>query len=244
LQLLHQLDPAGTRELVQQALEAGSKEMKVVAIQCLGADAADLTYLLEQAAAKAQEVRQAAYQALSALEATDALAVLQKAMAGPDLDLAADALRRSTNPRLVQSLIVQTNQELTELTKTKDKKEAGKKIGRVQTLLRCVGGRQDKESEAFLQRVFEQRGDLAKVKGDTISGIDLVSILVRVMEHGTPTLRSLLAETHASLRGEDLDAAFRAARHSWPADRVFQEFAPYLTAKVDHKKKQRDPAWV
>ncbi len=36
LQLMHQLDPGGTRELVKQALESGSKEVKVAAIECLG----------------------------------------------------------------------------------------------------------------------------------------------------------------------------------------------------------------
>ena len=64
LRLMHALDPAGTRELVKQALDDGSKEVKVVAIECLGAEPDDLSYLIEQAAAKAQEVRQAAYRAL------------------------------------------------------------------------------------------------------------------------------------------------------------------------------------
>jgi len=36
LNLLHQLDPEGSRELVQQVLSDGSKEMKVAAIECLG----------------------------------------------------------------------------------------------------------------------------------------------------------------------------------------------------------------
>src|SRR5438270_670712 len=37
LRSMHALDPAGTRELVKQALEEGSKEVKVAAFSCLGA---------------------------------------------------------------------------------------------------------------------------------------------------------------------------------------------------------------
>ena len=44
LRLMHDLDPAGTRELVKQALDDGSKEVKVVAIECLGGDPEDLAY--------------------------------------------------------------------------------------------------------------------------------------------------------------------------------------------------------
>ena len=45
---------------VKKALDEGSKEMKVVAIECLGAEAEDLSFLLEQSKAKAKDVRAAA----------------------------------------------------------------------------------------------------------------------------------------------------------------------------------------
>src|SRR5258706_317990 len=45
LKLMHALDPAGARELVTQALEVGSKDVKVAAIECLGAAGEDLSYL-------------------------------------------------------------------------------------------------------------------------------------------------------------------------------------------------------
>src|SRR5262249_49795124 len=105
LRLMQALDPAGTRELVKQALESGSKEVKVAAIECLGDHAEDLSFLLEQAAAKAQEVRQAAYRALANNDDDAAVAVLQKALSGKDLDLAADSLRKSRNARVLSYLI-------------------------------------------------------------------------------------------------------------------------------------------
>jgi len=105
-------------------------------------------------------------------------------------------------------------------------------------------GRDDKDSEAFVLKTFERRDELAKLKGDGASGADLVSAVVNALLGGTPKLRTALAEAHATLSADDLDASFDAARQVLPAARVFDMFAPYLTAKVDEKKKQRDPAWA
>lgn len=244
LQLMHALDPAATRDLVKQSLEGGSKEVKVVAIECLGAEPEDLSYLLEQTSAKAQEVRQAAYRALSTIDDESAVAVLQKAMNGKDLDLAAESLHKSRHPKLLAYIIAGADGELAGLPKIKDKKEAGQKLTRVIALLNCLSGRDDKDSETFLLKVFGQREELAKVKGDSSSGADLNSAAVRIMAHGTKTLRTTLVDTHASLPPENLRACFEAARRALPADKVYATFSPYVTAKVDEKKKQRDPAWA
>jgi hypothetical protein len=244
LRLMHVLDPAGTRELVKQALEAGSKEVKVVAIECLGGQAEDLAYLLEQAAAKNQEVRQAAYRALADVDDDAAVAALQKALGGKDLDLAADSLHKSRNAKLLDYLIRTAEQELADLAKLKEKKEVSQKIGRVTALLNCLADRSDGQSEAFLLKVFEQGAALAKIKGDTASGSDLNSAVVHILERGTKKLQTTLAQAHASASPEDLPSCFQAARQVLSAEQVFAIFSPYLTAKVDEKKKQRDPAWA
>jgi hypothetical protein len=244
LRLMHALDPSGSRDLVKQALDAGSKEVKVAAIECLGAEPDDLSYLVEQAAAKAQEVRQAAYRALAAVNDEAAVAVLHKAMSGKDLDLAADSLRQSRNPKLLSQLIAEAERELTALRKTKEKKEVSRIIGRLVTLASCLSGREDSSSEAFLSKVFAQRVELAKIRGDSASGSDLNSAIARIMEQGTKDLRQALAEAHASLPPDDLPACFRAARRVLPAAKVYAIFSVHVTAKVDDKKKQRDPAWA
>ena len=61
LTLMHRLDPEGTRGLVQRTLEEGSKEVKIAAIGCLGDSPDDIPFLLEQAKARARDVRQAAF---------------------------------------------------------------------------------------------------------------------------------------------------------------------------------------
>jgi hypothetical protein len=244
LRLMHALDPIGTRDLVKQSLDAGSKEVKVAAIECLGAEPDDLSYLVEQAAAKAQEVRQAAYRALATVDDEAAVAVLQKAMSGKDLDLAADSLRQTRNPKLLSHLIAEAAGELTALRKTKEKKEVSRMVGRLVSLVSCLAGRDDPSSEAFLLKVFAERADLAKIRGDGASGADLNSAIARIMEQGTKDLRQALADAHASLARDDLPACFQAARRVLPAEKVYTIFAPYVTAKVDDKKKHRDPAWV
>lgn len=243
LRLLHALDQSGTRDLVKQALENGSKEVKVVAIECLGGQPDDLSYLLEQTTAKAQEVRQAAYRALADMEDESAVTALRKAMSGKDLDLATASLHKSRNARLLGYLIAAAEEELAELGKLKEKKEISQKIGRASTLLNCLAGRTDPESEKLLLRVFAQRDELAKIKGDTASGADLNSAVVRILAQGSKKLQTTLADAHATASAEDLTWCFQAARRALPAAKVSAMFSPYLTAHVDEAKK-RDPAWA
>src|SRR5262245_37899341 len=107
LRLMHALDAVGTRELVKQALEGGSKEVKVAAIECLGGAAEDLAFLVDQAGAKAQDVRAAAYRGLSKLNDAAALAVLEKAITGKDVDIAASAIKEGGNDGLTALVVTE-----------------------------------------------------------------------------------------------------------------------------------------
>jgi hypothetical protein len=244
LSLMHAIDPAGSREAVKQALEAGSKEVKVAAIECLGAEPDDLSYLIEQASAKAQEVRQAAYRALSGIDHDDAVAVLQKALTGKDLDLAADCLCKCPSAKLVRDIIALTGEMLAEFAAAGTKKKINPMVGRLNALVSCLKGRDDAESIAFLLSVFSRRAELAKVKSDLLSGAHFNTEVVRIMAYGPRKLQTALAEAHGSMEWNlELMHSFHAARHALPADRVFEMFSPYLTADVDEKKKKRDPAY-
>jgi hypothetical protein len=240
LRLMHALDPVGTRELVKQALDAGSKEVKVVAVECLGSEANDLSYLIEQASAKAQEVRQAAYRALAEVDHEDAVAVLQKAASGKDIDLAADALRKCTSPKLLDYLLAEADQEIAGLAKTKDKKEVSKKVARAQSLLGCLEGRRDAKSEAFILKVFAIGDALGKIKGDTVSGSDIHAGVVRLMADGSRNLQTRLAEGHSQIPAEEFGWCFHAARHAFPAAKVFEMFSPYLAVDASDKRRKND----
>ena len=216
----------------------------MAAIECLGDQRDDISYLLEQATAKANEVRQAAYRALATIDDDDAIGALQKAFAGKDLALAAPALKTSRNPKLLKSVLAGINEALADIRKTKDKKEISAGLGRLMQMLVCLEGRDDDASQALLLQVFGERDSLAKIRGDTTSGSDLNTTVVGLMACGTPRTHAALVDNHAALDASDLEQCFQAAHCNLPADKVFAIFSPYAMAKVDTKKKDRDPAYA
>lgn len=244
LALMHALDPVGTRETVKKALEEGSKEMKVVAIECLGGEAEDLSFLLEQAKAKAKDVREAALKALAKLDQGDALAALHAAMKGGDLEITVPSIRSNRNPKLFKLLLEQAEAQvdLLKASKEKDKKKLGEQVTRLLNLLECFRGRDDKQTESFLLDCFAKQAELAEIKGEP-NGKDILDRLVNVMSTGPLGARQTLLDQHAQLAAEQLPYAFIAARKTLKAPQLFEMFSPYLTAKIDDKKKTRDPAY-
>jgi hypothetical protein len=236
LKLMHALDPAGTRELVKQALEGGSKEVKVAAISCLGANVEDLQFLIEQAGAKAQDVRSAAYEALALVDDPAAVATIDKALAGKDLDLAIRAIRQSKVDRLTALLIAEIQKGVAGLSKLKDKKKVSETASRLSQLIGALPKEEHQAADELTLELFQRRAELAKFKGDTHSGADVVEAVVARMAHGPQALQQLLARTHTDLSTEQLASAFEAARASLPADEVYDRFAPYLAAAEGKKK--------
>jgi hypothetical protein len=247
LKLMHAIDPAGTRELVKQALESGSKEVKVIAISCLGAEPEDLQFLTEQASAKTQEVRGAAYEALSAIDSPAAVAVLEKAISGKDMELALAAITGGDRPqpaRLTAFLVAEIQKGVAELPKLKDKKKVSLLAERLSDLIGALPGVEHPDADRLTLHLFARRAELAKVKGSTYSGSDVVEAVLGRMEVGPKSLQRALAHAHAELEPAQLAGAVQAAREALPAAEVYDLFAPYVTAKVDEKKKGKDPAWA
>lgn len=237
LRLMHRLDPAGSRGLVKQALDAGSKEVKVAAVECLGQDRDDLSFLLEQANARAQDVRQAAYLALAGFDDDAAVAALQKAFDGKDLAVAADALSRSKSPNLRSHVLAGIRTAVAEVLAGKDKGEISAKANQVVTMLRCIQGWDDANAERLVLDTFGDRAKLAKAKGTTTSGADVNAAIVGLMAHGSPRVAAVLVEHHAECDAAEIHFCFEAARRTLPAAKVYEAFAPYLTAKSEDKKK-------
>lgn len=237
LLLLNQLDPPGTRELVLKALEEGSKEMKVAAIGCLGDDATDLTFLLEQAKARAADVRTAAFQALAKLPTPDAVASLRTAVLGNDLKLAVEPVRNSRLPQVLAFTLEETESQWNKLVDEDDKAKQAKLAERLLLLLECLRGRDDLATGKLLINLFAARSHLADVKSEP-GGKDVEQRLISIMATGSATAQSVLVDAHADLEEEELAAAFVAAVRSRDADNVFRIFSPYLEATGDVKKKK------
>ncbi len=156
MRLLYKLDPEGSHDLIRRALGEGSKDIRVVAIESLGTTGSDLAHLLEQAKAKAKDVRAAALRALSAAAASaaDAVATLKKAIEGPDVELMVDQLKNSTLPEIRDFVLSQADRQLARTLETKDPKEQGPSITRLQHLVLSLRGRTDASAENYLLRCF------------------------------------------------------------------------------------------
>jgi hypothetical protein len=239
LQLIHRLDPEGSRELIQSVLNDGSKEMRVAAVECLGTSAGDLAHLMEHAKAKAKDVRAAALRALTAVTSrtSDVVVTLKKAIAGVDLELIVDRVKRCAMPEIQDYVLDEAEQSLATLLKTKDKKEQGAAISRLRQLVSCLDERKDAKAEAFLLKCFENAKTLATIKSEP-SGADLNELVAHVLAQGTPTMQKQLVKAYGSLTGGMLSPAIFAARATMtPAD-FFKEFSPSLTGLSEKRAKK------
>ncbi|QDU18493.1 HEAT repeat domain-containing protein [Urbifossiella limnaea] len=244
LKLMHQIDAAGARELVKEALDKGSKEVKVAAISCLGAEPEDRDYLIDQAASKTQDVRGAAYQALAKLDHPAAVAVLAKAVQGKDLHLAAHAIVDSKNPKLAAVLAAEIRTSVDAFLKLKDKKKASEAADRITDLLNALPDAKSAELDALLLDLFARRAELAKVKGSTYSGTDVVESVVSQMADGSEAVRRALVAAHAELEPDQLQQAFEAGRPYLTPAELYDSFAPYIAATAGRgKKRGKDPEW-
>lgn len=245
LQLMHCLDPEATRPYVQRSLDEGSQEVRIAAIGCLGDSPEDLDFLLEQARARAKEVRTAALKTLGKSSADEAAKVLCQTISSADLALAIEPLRRSRNPAVMDVLLEAAEKQFDALVsgKEKDVKKLGQQNERMCLLLECLKERDDTRTEKLLLRMFAHAGQLAAIKGEP-SGNDMVERLVSIMVDGSPNVQSALVGAHERQSVDGLVLAFAAACRCRKPAEVFTLFSPYLTARVNEKKKNQDPAYA
>jgi len=237
LRLMHRLDAEKTHELVKEALESGSPEMKIAAIECLEGREESLSYLLEQARAKSADVRRAAYKALAAIDHDDAAGALIKGLSGNDLASAAEYARKSRSPRLLSFLLDETQRQLDALLTTTTDPEKQKKIAQIVfDLLSAFASRSDKETTVLLTKCFQQRDAITSLKGHVGIAMEInrrVALLL-ITTHHKPSLK-ILVDAHAILRQELLDCAMLAALLSRKPGEVYDLFSPYFLAKPKKK---------
>jgi hypothetical protein len=246
LRLMHRLAPEATRELVTQALESGSKEMKIGALECLEGSAEALPYLLEQAKAKSTEIREVALRAIAGLTDEHVVDTLIAALSGADLELAARPASQNRSPKLLAFLLQEAEKQLIALLATKAKAAAKDKAGdkklpaRFYHLLSCFASRDDKQTIAFLTRCFERRDEIGKLKGE-YSGQQINRRIARLLVRtGSKPAQKRVIDAHQTLAPEVLDVAIVAALLCRKPAEVYNLFSPYYLAHTGGKKK--DPA--
>jgi hypothetical protein len=239
LQLMHQLDPEGSREVIQQALNDGSKEMRVAAVECLGTTDDDLAYLLEQTRSKAKDVGAAALGALlrAGNKSADVIAALKKAIAGADLQLIVGRVKGCLLPEIRNYALEQAEQQLAEVLKLKDKKLQGPAVDRLQQLVSSLDERTDPQAEAFLLKCFGHADAFAAIKSEP-SGADLNELVAHVLCQGTAKMQMRLVTAHKALAGGMLSSALFAARATMSPAEFYEEFSPLLRGLSEKRTKK------
>lgn len=234
LQIMHQLDPAGTLPLCKTALEDGSPEVKVAAIACLGKHEDCLPLVLEQANAKNKQLRAAALEALAEHDRPDVTKLFTELVKGKALDILAGPFRKLENKQVLKSLLEEGERVFALLLKAD-----GEQVARFLEILDCIKARKDAETESFLLACFAQCEKLPKFKSPKTSrfvvhttGDDVADRMVWVLyEIGTSkALEAVLAKRNV-LPPSTFHHVLYSALRTWSPDKVFGEFSPLLEQK-------------
>lgn len=255
LHLMHQLDAEATKPLVDAALEEGSKEVKLAAIQCLEGRADAVEFLLQQVKAKAQDVRAAALQAISSIDSPEVVEVLKNALAGIDVGRVAAFVPKNPSPVLQQFLVDEARAQMQALLdgETKSAKPKAAKAAPAKTagkdslrcffdLLQAFRGRTDNAAEAFLLDCFAKQADFLKLKAGYLDGSDLNERIAEMMLlSGSPGTLAKLVEAGPNVTPELIQYTFLAAAKTLTPSQVFDRFRPAFQAS-EGKSKATGPA--
>ena len=239
LRLMHRLDPKATKDLVVEALESGSKEMRVAALDCLRDSGEELQPLLDQATNRNKDVRRAALRGLGRFPADEAVKALVNALSGKDLELATGPAAENASPKLLKYLHENAEAQFQEILETKAKAPRAKVMQRFYLFLDCFTERRDKRTVDFLTACFDRREELVKVKGDAVDGDEIAWKIAQllVLTQSKQVLK-MLGESHEGLPGEVFNCCFVAALASKPVKWVYEQYSPYLLARPSSRKKQ------
>ncbi len=239
LRLMHKIDPEFARENVKEALAAGSAEVKVAAIECLGDAQEDLSFLIEQSKAKAKDVRQAAYHSLCKLPDADALAVLVKAIEGKDLSVVAYAVRNCMPTKLIEVALDRAKKLIAEVPSIKDKKKQGEEIGRLLDLIRIMRNEVSAEAKKFLQNCVESTASLEKIKS-TPGGLDIVELAVDALAKGDAASVKFIIQHRDKLPADNFSTVFYAALQSLSPKDFYKTFSPYINRSAKKNSPESD----
>lgn len=239
LQIMHELDPAGTLPLCETALEDGSPEVKVAAVTCLGKHEECLPLLLEQSKAKNKAVRAAALEALTGHDRPEVTKLFTELVTGKALDILAGPFRALRNRQVLHAMLDEGRRVFALLLKGDSEQ-----LPRFAEILDCLTHRSDAEVEEFLLNCLARSDKLAKLKAATnsaSSGADIVCSLVSLLYRlGSSSAMEAVLAKRKELPPTAFSEVLRSALRTWPSDKVFAEFSPLLSGTRSPAKEQSE----
>lgn len=239
LQIMHELNPAGTLPLCKTALEDGSPEVKVAAIACLGKHEDCLPLVLEQANAKNKQLRAAALEALAEHDCPEVTTLFTELVKGKALDILAVPFRKLENKQVLKSLLEEGRRVFDLMTKGD-----AEQVSRYAEILNCLAYRKEPEIEQFLAGCLAQSDKLAKLKSPkaaVFAQTDMVfHIVAGLYNLGSPQALEAVLAKRDSLPSSTFPHVLRSALRIWSADKVFTEFSPLLEQKKGAGREKAD----
>lgn len=239
LKLLYQLAPEIARPIVLEAFEKGNKQMRIVALGCLGDSTEDLPHLLQQATAKNKEVRQVAFSRLAKFKDKQTIDLFSQALRSNDLNIVAVPISQSKSPKLINLAIAEVNVKIDQMTEQTADKTLKANLEQICGLLDCFRGRSEKGVVTLLANLFENRIEyLPNKKSLQAHRSKVESNLVQSMLFTLDNqLLKMLADAHDEFDDESFYYSMLAARCIWKPAEVFERFAPYYQATLKSKRK-------
>lgn len=261
LKLLHHLDPESTKSLVDAALESGSKDVRIAAISCLQGREDCVPFLLQQAKARAQDIRALALRNMATIDHPEVISVLQAALSGADVRWVARFVSGNRNASFQAWIIDEATRQRDLLLSGTLKKQAttanttpaakGKAkakaagdtpdeataIERFNELLNAFVGRKDKPAVRFLLDCNALHEEFLKLKtgcgGDRInSHIAMMMLVCEATETHTQ-----LAQLGANVHHESVPYTFLASSIVESPQKAWERFsAAYLNRPNDKTK--------
>lgn len=227
LQVIGQAGGEDVLDLIFQAAESGSEEVRVTAIRLLADHTSYESSLLSWTKDKKKSIREAAYQALAVLNAEAAVERIYEAFAGKDIEIAAEAAAKCSSEQLTAWLVRDLGVELQHALEYKeDKKKAEASQIRINHYLTALEGkRSDTLYELYLEVTRQYSLYISS------AGLDLLDAVAHYLEHenSMEALEALYVLEQHNTRY--LSYAFRASFRQLSPAELFEHYVQSVRNK-------------
>jgi len=226
LKIMHRLDPMVTLDLCRTALEDGTAEVKAAAIECLAQHEECLPLVMEQTKSKNKVLRATALEALAEHDRPEVVTLFTELIKGKTLDLLAKPFRAVRNRQVLRSLLEEGKRVFGAMLQGDG--QPNETLQRYSEILDCLELRNDNETEEFLLACFNQCGTKAAKKSATV-GVELAGRLASLLYRtGSSKAFAAVLEKRQVLPLSAFNVVLRSALRTWPPEKVYEEFAPFL----------------